>query len=68
MGLNFARALTSVGANIAAIDLADQPSQEFLSTSFGGKYKYCKANVTDYDHLKATIGQIHKDFGGIDGW
>ena len=71
LGLEFARTLASVGANIAAIDLDDEPSKEFSSFSSlfkEGKFKYYKSNVVDYSHLKQTIDAVYKDFGSIDGW
>jgi NAD(P)-dependent dehydrogenase (short-subunit alcohol dehydrogenase family) len=69
LGLNFAHTLAQVGANIAVIDVNDQPSEGFSKLSnFGGKYKYYRANVVDYQQLKATIDQIYNDFGSIDGW
>jgi NAD(P)-dependent dehydrogenase (short-subunit alcohol dehydrogenase family) len=69
LGLLFAETLASVGANIAVIDLNEQPSKDFTAlSSFGGKYKYYKANVVDYEGLKKTFDQIYADFGSIDGW
>jgi NAD(P)-dependent dehydrogenase (short-subunit alcohol dehydrogenase family) len=69
LGLLFAQTLASVGANIAVIDLNEQPSEAFSALStFGGKYKYYRANVVDYEGLKNTFDQIHADFGSIDGW
>jgi NAD(P)-dependent dehydrogenase (short-subunit alcohol dehydrogenase family) len=71
LGLEFARALTSVGANIAAIDLGDGPSEEFSALASlykESKFRYYKSNVVDYGHLKQTVDQIHQDFGSIDGW
>lgn len=71
LGLEFARTFASVGANIAVIDLVDEPSKEFTAaaSSYGdSKWKYYKSNVTDYKHLKQTVDTIFKDFGSIDGW
>ena len=69
LGLAFANGLAQAGANIAVIDIAEQPSPVFSGLSaFGGKYKYYKSDVTDYERLKATIDQISEDFGSIDGW
>tara|TARA_R110002003_G_scaffold32_14_gene2047 strand:- start:6643 stop:6972 length:330 start_codon:yes stop_codon:yes gene_type:complete len=68
LGLSFAQSLAQCGANIAAIDLNDQASEEFSRISFGGKYKYYQANVADYGVLKETVDRIHEDFGSIDGW
>jgi 2-polyprenyl-3-methyl-5-hydroxy-6-metoxy-1,4-benzoquinol methylase len=69
LGLLFAQTLASVGANIAVIDLNEQPSEAFTAlSSFGGKYKYYKANVVDYGGLKKTFDQIYADFESIDGW
>ncbi|KAF2114190.1 hypothetical protein BDV96DRAFT_647668 [Lophiotrema nucula] len=67
LGFNFAHALAQCGANIAAIDLNEQASEELEKLSFGGKYKYYRSNVADYQGLKKTIDQIHEDFGSIDG-
>jgi len=69
LGLNFGNALAQVGANIAAIDLNDEPSAEFQQlSSYGGTCRYYKANVVDYEQLKQTIDRIYRDFGSIDGW
>ncbi len=69
LGLNFGIGLAQAGANIAAIDVSDEPEPGFAALSqYGGKYKYYKADVRDYDGLKATINQIAVDFGSIDGW
>jgi NAD(P)-dependent dehydrogenase (short-subunit alcohol dehydrogenase family) len=69
LGFLFAHTLAQVGANIAVIDINDEPPEAFRGlSSFGGKYQYYKANVVDYDLLKATFDQIYKDFGSIDGW
>ncbi|KAB5531467.1 hypothetical protein GE09DRAFT_1207029 [Coniochaeta sp. 2T2.1] len=70
LGLEFARALASVGANIATIDLGDEPSEELVSLSSmykEGKFKYYKSNVVDYNYMKETIDKIYGDFGSIDG-
>lgn len=71
LGLEFARTFASVGANVAVVDIRDEPSEEFLSLSSSykeGKFKYYKSNVADYNHLKQTIDAIYRDFGAIDGW
>lgn len=71
LGLEFGRALASVGANIAAIDLGNEASKEFseLSSLYkDGKFRYYESDVTDYNALKQTIDQVHKEFGSIDGW
>jgi sorbose reductase len=69
LGLLFAQTLASVEANIAVIDLNEQPSEAFTTlSSFGGTYKYYRANVVDYEGLKQTFDQIYADFGRIDGW
>jgi NAD(P)-dependent dehydrogenase (short-subunit alcohol dehydrogenase family) len=69
LGLNFAQALAQAGANVAGIDLADQPSDGFSGlAALGGKYRYYKADVTQYSGLKQTIDQISQDFGSVDGW
>jgi sorbose reductase len=69
LGLNFALTLAQVGANIAVIDVNEEPSDGFSKLSlYGGKYKYYQANVVEYQLLKHTIDQIYIDFGSIDGW
>jgi NAD(P)-dependent dehydrogenase (short-subunit alcohol dehydrogenase family) len=69
LGLLFAQTLASVGANIAVIDINEQPSEAFTAlSSLNGKYKYYKANVVDYEALKTTFDKIYTDFGSIDGW
>jgi NAD(P)-dependent dehydrogenase (short-subunit alcohol dehydrogenase family) len=43
LGLAFATSLAQAGANIAALDLADKPREDFESlTTWGGKMKYYK--------------------------
>lgn len=69
LGLHFGQCLARFGANIAAIDIARQPSDAFLALSRqGGNHRYYQADVTDYDGLKSTIDQIARDFGSVDGW
>ncbi len=69
LGLNFGIGLAQAGANIAAIDISDEPSEGFSALAqYGGKYQYYKADVRDYQGLKATIDRIADDFGSIDGW
>ncbi|KAK7187553.1 short-chain dehydrogenase reductase sdr [Paraphaeosphaeria sporulosa] len=67
LGFTFAHTLAQCGANIAAIDLNEQPSADFASLPFGGNYKYYRVNVTDYEALKKTIDKIYEEFGSIDG-
>jgi 2-deoxy-D-gluconate 3-dehydrogenase len=68
LGLNFAQSLAELGANIAAIDLGDKPSSDFVQLPSSGKHKYYQSNVADYENLKRTIDRIYEDFGSIDGW
>ncbi len=71
LGFAFAKGLAQAGANIAAIDRDDAAPSYFdqLSQAGGGQqHKYYKADVTDYKGLKATIDQISRDFGSINGW
>ena len=69
LGLNFGIGLAQAGANIAAIDINEEPSEGFKALSqYGGKHKYYKADVRDYEGLKATIDRIAEDFVSIDGW
>jgi NAD(P)-dependent dehydrogenase (short-subunit alcohol dehydrogenase family) len=69
LGLHFGQCLARFGANIAAIDIASQPSDAFLALSQqGGNHRYYQADVIDYDGLKATIDHIVRDFGSIEGW
>ena len=68
LGFNFAHSLAQCGANIAAIDLNEEASEDFGKLAFGGKYKYYRSNVVDFEGLKKTIDHIHEDFGSIDGW
>ena len=71
LGLEFGRSLATVGANIIAIDVGDEPSKEFsdLSSSYPErKFKYYKSDVVNYHQLKQTIDAIHSEFGSIDGW
>ncbi|KAK5272374.1 hypothetical protein LTR99_001765 [Exophiala xenobiotica] len=68
LGLNFGIGLAQAGANIAAIDISNEPSEGFSALAqYGGKYQYYKADVRDYQGLKATIDRIADDFGSIDG-
>lgn len=69
LGLDFAQALAQAGANIAAIDIADRPSDDFATLDkWGGKYVYYKADGGDYGGLRNVVDQIAQDFGSIDGW
>jgi sorbose reductase len=68
LGLTFANGLAQAGANIAIIDLAAQPAEDFRSLDYGGQYKYYQADVTDCDNLGKTITRIADEYGGIHGW
>ncbi|RFU33155.1 hypothetical protein B7463_g3189, partial [Scytalidium lignicola] len=68
LGFNFAHGLAQAGANIACIDIRNQPQEDFsILSSYGGKAKYYKSDVRSYEELKKTIDQIAYDFGSIDG-
>ncbi|EXJ56084.1 hypothetical protein A1O7_09015 [Cladophialophora yegresii CBS 114405] len=68
LGFSFALGLAQAGANIAAIDLDVAPGPHFERLSqCGGKHRYYRADVTNYEVLKATIDSIARDFGSIDG-
>ncbi|KIW88707.1 uncharacterized protein Z519_10753 [Cladophialophora bantiana CBS 173.52] len=55
LGFNFAYTLAQVGANIAVIDLNEHPSEDMAKLEpFGGKYKYYRADVVDYQLIPAA--------------
>ena len=44
LGLNFANGLAQAGANIAAIDIAEEPRSDFAHlSSYGGKIEYYRS-------------------------
>lgn len=68
LGLTFATALASAGANIAAIDILEAPSASFqeLSSEHGVRTGYYRCDITSSIQVKKTIAQIEWDFGSID--
>ncbi|KAL6252900.1 putative secondary metabolism biosynthetic enzyme [Rhinocladiella similis] len=68
LGFEFAKGLAQAGANIAVIDRDETAPPYFGQLSrAGGRHRYYKADVTDYEGLKVTINQISQDFGSING-
>ncbi|OQV06974.1 hypothetical protein CLAIMM_11470 [Cladophialophora immunda] len=67
LGLAFCSGLAQAGANVAVIDIAEQPSSSFCSLDYGGKYRYYRGDVTDYEGFSALIHKIADDFGTIHG-
>ncbi|KAI1088378.1 short chain dehydrogenase [Rostrohypoxylon terebratum] len=69
IGLAMGVACAEAGSDIAAIDLLETPHEHFkkLENDYGVRVKLYMSDVTKYDVLEATINEIVKDFGRIDG-
>ena len=67
LGLSFATVLASAGANIAAIDILEAPSQALheLTSQHGVKIKYYRCDITSITQIKNTISRIDSDLGPI---
>ncbi|KAK2813956.1 hypothetical protein FQN50_000357 [Emmonsiellopsis sp. PD_5] len=68
LGLAFSWAVAEVGANVAVLDLLDQPHDDFylLEKELGVKAKLYRVDVTDYEALEKAFDEVKKDFGSID--
>lgn len=66
LGLSFAQALASAGANIAVLDVIP-PSEELfqLREKYDVKVEYYKTDVTNKEAVYNVVEQIEKQFGGI---
>ncbi|KAK5270911.1 hypothetical protein LTR96_004189 [Exophiala xenobiotica] len=60
--------LANSGANLAIIDLLDEPLQETkaICEKYGGNVKTYPCDVTDVPRVRAVLDEIVKDFGPID--
>ncbi|KAK2749544.1 hypothetical protein FQN55_003244 [Onygenales sp. PD_40] len=70
LGLAFSWAVAEVGANVAVLDLLDQPHDDFylIEKELGVKAKLYRVDVTDYEALEKAFDEVKKDFGSIDCW
>ena len=68
LGQALIRGLAQVGANIAVIDDHEMSNTIFSKLSYGGTYRYYKADVTNHAGLGRIFDDIFKDFGNIHGW
>lgn len=70
LGLAMAKKFAALGANVAICGRTEsklEKSVKELDALGPGKAGYYVADVRDYDAVKAMIGALVKDFGGIDG-
>ncbi|EXJ68029.1 uncharacterized protein A1O5_08644 [Cladophialophora psammophila CBS 110553] len=67
LGLTFAWACAEVGANIAALDLLDEPHEDFalLHNELGVEAKFYRTDVTNLQLLTQTFAEVVRDFGHI---
>lgn len=67
LGLSFALVLASAGANIAAIDILDSPSDtlQSLALQYGVKVKYYQCDITSLEQINDTVSKICSDLGPI---
>ena len=68
LGLSLAQGLAQAGANIAILDVRESFNLDFLDSSYGGQYRYYRADVTNHHSLGKVFDTISDDFGGIHGW
>jgi NAD(P)-dependent dehydrogenase (short-subunit alcohol dehydrogenase family) len=69
MGLSYAQALASAGANIAALD-SNSPDERLdqIAVQYGVKVVFHKTNVTNAEEVNAVILKIEEELGSVDIW
>lgn len=69
IGAAIVRKLSSLGANVAVLYAGNREKAEALCRElegqFGGRLKAYQCDVSDFEAVKATVGEIRKDFGGV---
>ena len=67
LGEAIAYKLASLGANIAVIDVGDPANAQKVcdrcTADYGVQAKAYRCDVSDFDAVKITVGEIKKDFG-----
>lgn len=70
-GIGFAatRAICEMGANVAVLDIQDEPIADFkeLASKYGVKTSYFKTDVTKQESLEAGFESALRSLGTIDG-
>lgn len=69
MGLCYAQALASAGANIAALD--NNPPDERLNQivgKYGVEVIFYSTDVTSAEDIDSMISKVEKDFGPVNIW
>ncbi len=69
MGLSYAQALASAGANIAALD-SSPPDQSLndIAAAYGVNVFFHKLDVTNPVEVNAVISEVEEELGSIDIW
>jgi NAD(P)-dependent dehydrogenase (short-subunit alcohol dehydrogenase family) len=69
MGLSYAQALASAGANIAALD-SNSPDERLdqIAVQYGVKVVFHKTNVTNAEEVNAVILKIEEELGSVHIW
>ncbi len=65
IGLGFAEAFVAEGAKVVIGDINIDRASE-AAASIGPAASAVRLDVTDLSSIEATVGQVNKDFGGID--
>ncbi|KAL2864263.1 uncharacterized protein BJX67DRAFT_383924 [Aspergillus lucknowensis] len=67
IGLALAFAAAEAGAQVAILDAASKPHDNYNRLKKIARSRYYQADVTDYNGLEQTFERIKEDFGGIHG-
>jgi NAD(P)-dependent dehydrogenase (short-subunit alcohol dehydrogenase family) len=69
MGLSYAQALASAGANIAALD-SNSPDERLdqIAVQYGVTVVFHKTNVTNAEEVNAVILKVEERLGSVDIW
>jgi len=69
IGAAVVRKLSSLGADVAVLYAGNREKAEALCRElegqFGGRLKAYRCDVSDFEAVKATVGEIKADFGGV---
>lgn len=61
-------AVAEAGGRVAIVDAAEAPHEHYKRLQdISDQVEYYKSDVTDYERLQTTFGNIVADFGRIDG-
>lgn len=68
LGLALAFAVAEAGGKVALVDVLEKPHEHYTRLQqIGSRAEFYRSDVTDFEVLQRTFGDIVADFGRIDG-